>query len=327
VIDSLNEINRVLIALDKLSHGSKGALETHVLRFCREIVIEGRFPDHKSTIDFSIEMGIITRSGNRLQLTKLGRELLKLNPQLEYELNENQKKLLTEKCLLIGKASSHLAVILRQFIPAYSSGTYQWSSTDNAPLTGDLEIVEIMRQSGLLKSSEGMFEVDRRYVASVRDILKPAGFVTPDELIMHLKNADVVGRIAEDIVLYLEKQRLQESGCVAESECIQKISDLNVAAGYDIASFNGKNLDMVHDRFIEVKGSTGGEVCFYWTKNEIEQARILGSKYWIYFVGGIDLKNKSSDVQPFLIQDPAKNVLLNNELKVECAQFYVRRES
>jgi hypothetical protein len=323
VIDNFNEINRILIAVNRLSHGNKGALETSVLRFCKDIVIGGRFPNHKSTINFSIEIGIATRSGNRLQLTKLGRDLLKLNLKFEYELNEQQKDLLTKKCLLAGEASSQVTEILKQFVPAYSSRTYQWSAVDNTPLSADPSTVEIMRQSGLLRRIDGTLEVDHKYVALVRNMLKPPELVTPEELIVHLKNADFIGRIAENIVLYFEKKRLQALNCLAESECIQKISDLNVAAGYDIASFDGQNLDLVHDRFIEVKGSTGTHLNFYWSKNEIEQAKMLGSKYWIYFVGKIDEQSRTSNAEPILIRDPAKSILQNSRFKVECQQFYV----
>lgn len=327
MIDSLNEINRLIIAVDKLSHGSKGALETSVIRFCRNIVIEGRFPDHRSTIDFSIESGISARFGDRLQLTKLGKGLLKSNPKFEYELTEQQKELLTKECLLSGKASSQVIEILRQFVPAYASRTYQWSATDNRPLSADPSILEIMRQSGLLRGTDGTLEVDHAYVALVRDMLKPPEIVTPDELFQRLKNADVVGKIAEDIVLGFEKKRLQELNCLAESECIQKISDLNVAAGYDIASFDGQNLELTHDRFVEVKGSTGTQVNFYWSKNEIEQAEILGSRYWIYFVGEVDEKSRTSNCEPILINDPAKNISQKSGFDMECQQFYIKRKN
>lgn len=327
MIDSLNEINRLLVAIINLSHGSKGALEKSVIRFCKDIVIEGRFPDHRSTINFSIEIGIVVRSGNRLQLTELGKDLLKLNQKFEYELNEQQKDFLAKRCFLAGKTSSQVTEILKQLVPAYSSGTYRWSPVDNAPLSADPSVVEMMRQTGLLRSIDGTLEVEHRYVALVRDLLKPPGLITTEELVLQLKNQEIIGRIAEDIVLHFEKKRLQDMKCFAEAECIQKISDLNVGAGYDIASFDGQNMDLVHDRFIEVKGATGPYVYFYWTKNEMEQAKVLGSKYWIYFVGEIDKESKTSKAQPILIRDPAKNILQNNEFKIECKQFSVSRKN
>lgn len=280
MIDSLNEINRLLLGVDSLSlnQKGKGALESSVITFCQNKVIEGRFPDHKATINFSMALNIVEKYDNRLQLTNLGKELLKLNPKFGYELNDEQKEFLTTRCLLKGKASSMITEVLKQFTPAYPSKTYQWSPVDNKPLTGDPTIIKMMRQSGLLKENNRMLEVDRRYVRAVRDMIKPAGLITPQELIQGLKTASEVGTIAEDIVLNFEKERLQKLNCLVESECIQKISELNVGAGYDIASFDGQNLTLVPDRFIEVKGSTGVNVSFYWSKNEIEQAKRLGTK-------------------------------------------------
>ncbi len=327
MINNLNEVNRLLIAVNKLSVDNKTAFESSVIDFCRNRVIEGQFPNHKETIDFSIDIGTVGRVGkNRLKLTRLGKELLALNPTLGYELSEQQKEFLAKNCFLQGNFSSNVGSVLKQFSPAYSVGTYQWSPIDNMPLTGNRETVDLLRQTGIIKDENGVLEIDRKYVQEVREITKPANVITPEQLIEALKKASEIGAIAEKIAFGFEKQRLETLGCLIEAQCMQKVSDLNVAAGYDIASFDGPTPCLVPNRFIEVKGSTGSNVSFYLSSNEIKNARNLSNSYWIYFIPNIDKQKQKAKTEPVMIQNPIKNIIESKNYEVECMQFLIRNK-
>ena len=87
------------------------------------------------------------------------------------------------------------------------------------------------------------------------------------------------GRLAEQWVLGFEKRRLSTHPL---RDQVVRVSDDNVNAGYDIASF--LSIGSLHyDCFIEVKSYTGHKR-FYWTRNEISTARLLGEKYCLYLV-------------------------------------------
>ena len=119
MIDNLNEINRLLLVASKLGGSTKGALESSVIKLCREFVLRGTFPDHQGTIDFCVEAGIVQRRANRIRLTNIGERLLSLNPEREYELNSRQKEFFAENCLLTGILGSNSKEVLAQFSPAY----------------------------------------------------------------------------------------------------------------------------------------------------------------------------------------------------------------
>ena len=72
--------------------------------------------------------------------------------------------------------------------------------------------------------------------------------------------------------------------------------------GYDVKSRAEDDGNVL--RFIEVKGSKGADLRFVWSSNEIEVARKFGAKYWIYFIGGIDVNEKTAKFEPLLFQDP-----------------------
>lgn len=325
MIENLNEINRVLVVIEKLSNKQKGASLESVLRFCRSPVVEARFPNHKDTINFLLKHSIISKYKKRLKLTSLGIKFLRLNPNFNYQLSSAQKELLVKECFLSNDdCNSHLVKLLRQFSPAYSKGTYQWSIHDDLPFKGNMNLLRLMQQTGLIVSKDNVLEIDRKYVKLVRNIRKHPNVITPDELSKKLKKAIKVGGIAEELALNFEKLRLKNIDCFLESECIQRISELDVSAGYDIASFDCKCISLNHDRFIEVKGSTSSELDFYWSKNEIMTAKTLGSKYWIYFFPEVDIEKKQNKSNPILIQNPAQTLLENKDYTVDCVQFHVK---
>jgi len=67
-------------------------------------------------------------------------------------------------------------------------------------------------------------------------------------------------------------------------------------------SFNGI------DRFIEVK-SYDREVSFFWSRNEVEKAKELKGKYYLYLVDRSRIKE--NDYKPQQFQDPYKKVFEN----------------
>lgn len=128
--------------------------------------------------------------------------------------------------------------------------------------------------------------------------------VTHQQLEKGLKQKNEAGKQGELFVLHYEQNRMNGH---SSFEKIKRISDSYVNAGYDIISFN--DLDsFIMDRFIEVK-SYRDEISFYWSKNEVEKARELTTKYYLYLVDR-SLMNKKGYV-PKIIQDPYKKIFEN----------------
>lgn len=108
---------------------------------------------------------------------------------------------------------------------------------------------------------------------------------------------EAAGRIAEEWVLAWERERLAGHLFL---DSVRSISDENAAAGFDILSFDSARA-LSHDRFIEVKGYAE-EFSFFWSPEEMEAARRLRMRYWLYLV---DRRRISSPAyHPELIQDP-----------------------
>lgn len=125
-----------------------------------------------------------------------------------------------------------------------------------------------------------------------------------DELLKSLEQKRIYGEEAEEFVVTFEKIRLSGHKSIQN---IQKISDYDVSAGYDVISFATESSKDI-DRFIEVKSFDRKE-SFYWSRNEIEVAKIKRDEYFLYLVDRS--KMSTEGYIPVIIQDPHRYVLKN----------------
>lgn len=105
------------------------------------------------------------------------------------------------------------------------------------------------------------------------------------------------GAEAEDWVVRYEQNRLVGHPLLDQ---IRRVSETDVAAGYDILSFSGPAA-IRHDRFIEVK-SHGEVKRFFWSRNEIATAAEFGEQYCLYLVDRTRLID--TDYEPHVISGP-----------------------
>ena len=321
--ETLNEVNRLLFVVHRLSRDESGIRLATVINACRGVVYEARFPNHYETVAFCIDAGLIRRVGDQIEITNLGLRLIALNPELYYRLNEAQKELIVTECFITGKFSSDIINILARF--TFTGSEYAWSNVEPTEEERITDLIRLMLEAGLLKYKDTNLFINDKYVSTVYKILNPSRLLTSLELAERIKNEKAIGDVAEQIALISERARLKGQGLVLESECIERVSEIDVAAGFDIKSFNSNSPKLIYDRFIEVKGSTNTDLDFYWSRNEIEQARKLRSKYWVYFVCGIDLQTKTSN-DIIRICDPVLDILGNKEFEVVAELFSIKKK-
>ena len=137
-----------------------------------------------------------------------------------------------------------------------------------------------------------------------------------ERLKKQLEDNELSGEKAELFVLNFERNRIGPPLC----EDIKRISEIDVAAGYDIVSFNSSD-SHEPDRFIEVKAvSSSG---FFWSKNEYEIAKLKGDTHYLYLV---ELSNVDEPgYTPEMIQNPARNVMESDGWFVEAQSYHIKR--
>lgn len=313
-IDSISELNRVLLFAKTLSSGS--AIPVNILiDQCKNITIDARIPDHELSIDYAVMAGLLdyTTGKKKVKITGDGLDFIELNPEELFNLSGSQKSYLLRKCYLDGPIRSNLRKCLESFIEFKE--TLIWDELDGIPMGEYHWVADHMRQLGVFNRTESGYEVNANYVETIAEFInEPRGW-TENQYLEWLKEKKELGDLAEQLVLTFERERLLNKGLLPESKCVRMIAKLRVNAGYDLESFNGKAKNMKFDRFIEVKGSKSQDVRFFWTPNEIAVAKELGEKYWIYYQGGVDVKNQTTKFEPILFQNPAVNLEKDMRLK------------
>ena len=137
-----------------------------------------------------------------------------------------------------------------------------------------------------------------------------------ERLKKQLEVNELGGEKAELFVVEYEKKRVGPPLC----ENIKRISEIDVAAGYDMVSYNsGDSLEP--DRFIEVKAVSASG--FFWSKNEYEVAKLKGDSYYLYLVelGRIG----EPGYAPEMIQNPASIIMQADGWLVEAQSYHIRR--
>lgn len=137
---------------------------------------------------------------------------------------------------------------------------------------------------------------------------KSISSTSPLELQNILCAREKLGHEAELEVLKLERKRLRHRSGLAKR--IKHIAAENVGAGYDILSFTeAGDIGGFAERLIEVKAVSSMDFRFYWSRNEIETARIHGPNYFLYLVPA---SKNGFDMQKIrMIPDPFKRVYLD----------------
>ena len=261
------------------------------------------YPVYEENEKFCLQTKIITHENDDLVLTDLGDQILLIDSK------EKLNELIIRECLLKGDFSNKIIPALAQFnVDENNELWYEKKSI--AQLFDRTDFLRILYDVGLLVKGETDVRLNSKFHEneSITIQRKKKRKQSQGDIDDSLKIQKKIGQIGEKIVLKFEKSRLEKAGCSYEAEHVDQISEDWANKGYDIDSFDGNSPELQPDRFIEVKSSTGKKFSVFWSENEIEVARELGKRYWIYFVSEIDIENKTSPNIPEMIQDPFNRI-------------------
>lgn len=142
--------------------------------------------------------------------------------------------------------------------------------------------------------------------------------LTLEQLRVRLEANSVAGAKAESFVMGYERRRICNPTLQKQ---IKQVSEVDVCAGYDILSYES-DASTCYDRFIEVK-AVSQNLSFFWSKNELEIAKLQGEKYFLYLV---DLSRiEDEEYCPEMISNPALSVMSSSDWLVEPESYHIRK--
>ena len=258
------------------------------------------YPDYDSNERFCLDGGILKLENDELYFTKLGKILLE-----NIDSTERFNDVFIKNFILKNNFSEIIIPILSEFHESDDEKLW-YEKKEIVNLFERKDILPILYELGLLIKNGDQIVVNSIYQKNeiIKEQQTKKRKISQIQLEKTLEIEKKVGQIAEKIVLNFEKNRLEKDGYLKKAEKVEQISEDWANKGYDIESFDGPGEEILPDRFIEVKGTTGKNFSIFWSENEIKKAKELREKYWIYFVSEIDIENETSPKDPERIQDP-----------------------
>lgn len=306
-IQEIYSVNYILLVATDLCDDDGVCLASSVRRICSSRVLGGQPINFTQITGLCLRMKFIVQKTTRLVITPSAKQFVALNINRTYEISESQKSFLIEKTIFQGSWESHCRGFFLNFSPNYESFTFEFSIKDNPLPKKYSPVYQLLKNFRIIENRGGIIRVNPSYVRDVKNLLAKNNGFTQEQLRKLLNADEELGLRAEEAVLEYERKRLLNMGRSPESELVKRISQLDVSAGYDIASFDGETPSFTHDRFIEVKASKQGKIRFYWSSNEYEKAKELREQYWIYFIGKFG-NVQQGEIEPVMIRDPVKRI-------------------
>lgn len=167
------------------------------------------------------------------------------------------------------------------------------------------------------KEENGEICVTESYEASWTEQLRVRmKKTTIEQLIKQQNDQQQRGLEAEEFVLELERKRLPEL-----APNIKRISDFDVAAGYDIVSYENSEAKQ-YNRFIEVKCYIGIPH-FYWSENEADVARAKSEKYVLCLVNYERITE--AGYEPEYIRNPYDSIFNSNDWLINTSSYRIQK--
>lgn len=278
----------------------------------------GKLPNYLQIENFCNIIGIIEIDSSIIRINELGNKLLK-EFNKENKISEQFQKIIIQEGINKSKYFEMIKNCVSKF-EKNDEGTESIKKSQIYDLISTPEVLPLLYELEIFKKNDDFVDFNSKnlYISNKK--------ITQKQLEEQLENQKIIGQIAEEIVVKYEQNRLKNEGMFQESANVKQISQEFANAGYDIESFFKDINEKIEKIFIEVKGSTNENIDFYWSVNEIEKAKELNEKYWIYFVSKIDVKSKISKSEIIKIQNPNKRIFEDSNFHSQVEKYHITRK-
>ncbi len=284
----IGSLNHVLGCLND------GPLEREPVR--RSLVmnsgVSGHLVDIKGCLAFCEELNLIVDRDGRLSLSPLGSRMLRAGESPPYnQLNHEQGSMLLA-ALLEREEIAEIVSKLARRMHRRSDGSLAVIPTSSQLTKSEIQCLHALQSVRGMAFEDGVISMPRATYDMIVDIVGTPAAVTEEELWKILDLQRKRGVKAELFVREFEARRLTSNGRPDLADLVERVSEYDVNAGFDIRSFEPDG----SDRFIEVKSSTGTDVRFFLTRNEKRFMQERNETAWLYFVSRVHQLSPSTSM-------------------------------
>jgi len=256
-------------------------------------------------------------------ISDAGRNVGRYQKYIQNSIHDNAKEALIRNVYLNRNAGDRCcAKLLLNWMPDSESGTfvYKRRAPENAETLFWLQTLE---RVGLIEVDDRFASISTKYLSLFNKLLyEIRGLKSPNSQNGIFRQR--VGDLGERLAIDYEKNRLKKNGQEYLVPLVQRISQIDNSAGYDVMSCVGFGSTPEAPIYIEVKSTVEEYVQFTWSHNEQRVGERLGSKYWIYCFTKIDLDN-SCGKGPHKINNPVKKVV-SPDYHIETRDIWVKKQ-
>ncbi len=281
------------------------------------------FYNSSEIIQEAIELGLLELRNKYYYITSLGFKLAKLHSNMRPFISDSAKDYMLKNIYLNREINeSNVDKFISKFYPDTEYNTFI-CERGKFTSSSDIKNTLIFQSLGLIDYKDDKVFINSEYIGLINNFLLLIRNKNNKEFIESpLKK--IIGEITETIAYEYEKQRLINSGHPELANLVQKISNIDYSAGYDINSFLGTGQNFIKPIFIEVKGTEKDYVFFYWTKNEQSVSIKKKDDYYLYIYTNVDIKLRQA-IGPKIICDPI-NCLHKTGYIIEAQDLIVKEK-
>lgn len=306
MISEIQTITRILASISSLETDT-GAKDSDAAEYYMTQYIYPVRDVFNEAKEFCIDAALIGQVKDKLNLTDIGKAYLDLGDKRDkafiLEANPKQKDFLSRKVFLAPGILDLVKKILYHFHMG-QNGELLLPREEMARLK-DQNLLNLLLQLEIFIEKKDFIQLAPQYAQLLAVVVSDTVMViTPETFEKSEAYKKELAEIAERYVLQNESSRLLGVGATKQSKQIDHVALRNVAAGYDIASFDDAD-SQNHDRFIEVKAGRHTPIRFFFSKNEFEIAKRLKESYYIYYVCMKDKK----PTELYIFQNPTEGIM------------------
>jgi len=304
VIELLDKINNIGELLNVLQCLYKKSLEEWVLKekIKNRSSLCVNIPQPNELIELSFKLGLIEQDQLLIKLSDIGKHIVESGNKFPDRFNYLQGKIILPILLDNIEIKNSFEKIFYLFIKSFKKDEFRINLNKKIEKK-EIILIRILQQLHFVTYEKPFIKIYQNNLSLLKDFLGSQKKISEKELQIILKKQKERSILAEKFVVEFEKKRLRNEGKSKLAELVERISDKDVGAGYDVISFDSDG----KKRLIEVKSSTGVKLKFEWNPTEKEKSILCKKQYWIYFIPCSTTLPKLK-IKPILIQDPISHL-------------------
>ncbi len=291
----IGEINLLLEALADIPRDT-----SVVYRMISQMAAKtDHMPQPELCISIGKQLNIIQENEGKSALTNLGRMLLKTAKWPPHDrFNEIQLNIIAPEILGHPDLNDYIVDALNSMSTTQDLQRIFQLGLSRLPDEQGLAF-QLLQALGFAIAETDCISIAKEKFSILSSLLSGLTTKSENELWQSITATNRRARAAEEYVVEYEQRRLSAAGRRYLSDLVERVSEHDVLACFDVRSFE---LDGA-TRYIEVKSSTSLHVRFFWSIQERNFAQRHAESYWIYFVPRAqDLPDLKHDL--VLIRDP-----------------------